>query len=36
MQPASDRIYDLKGRSVNGDKPRKGIYIRRGKKVVIR
>ena len=36
MQPASDRIYDLKGRRVSDDKPRKGIYIRHGKKVVIR
>lgn len=36
MQPAADRVYDLKGRRVSVDKPRKGIYIRHGKKVVIR
>lgn len=36
MQPAADRVYDLKGRRVSDDKPRKGIYIRHGKKVVIR
>ena len=32
---ASDGLYDLKGRRVGTSTPKKGVYIRRGRKVVI-
>jgi hypothetical protein len=32
----SRNIYDLQGRKVNGQQPKSGIYIRDGKKVIMR
>lgn len=36
VTPESNATYDLKGRRVNGSNLRKGIYIRNGKKVVVK
>lgn len=35
MTPASDNLYDLRGQRVKAKHPKKGIYIRRGRKVVV-